>query len=249
MRIPQTNVVIEFELAEDLLLTIGSDLKEFQKKTNSKLQVLNIPVNIPPEAPRAVISTQNALINIGLNRFEIISRIPKHIVDNYQSTINFTKNIVLDVYSALWNKELVYTWTGIVATIEYPLESDEKTALVISKPFFDKLINIDRNNRELASFQVKAGFQEGKFFKNYNISCFETYNLSFDPSKVPIGTKYFDIEEYGEITDVGLRIVMDINNKRGEKSKDFPPDFEILTKEFGTSFQSLTKDLNIDKLV
>lgn len=249
MRIPQTNVVIEYELVEDMLLTIGGNLKEFQKKTNSKVQILNIPQIIPPDAPRIVISTQNALINISLTRFEIISKIPKHIMDNYQSTINFTKNIVLEVFNSIWDTELHYSWAGLVVTIEYSLHSDGNTALELSKSFYDKLININRMNKDLASFQLRVGFKEESFFKNFNISCFETRNISFDPNKIPPWKKVIDVEEYSEITDTGLRLIIDINNKPGNKSESFPTDFEIIINEFVRSFNTLTQDLNIKDLI
>ena len=81
MRISQINTVLEFELVENLLLLMGGALREYQKKNNANVQFLNIPQNIPPEAPRIIVSSRNAIINISPIRFEIISKIPNHILE------------------------------------------------------------------------------------------------------------------------------------------------------------------------
>ena len=97
MRIPQTNTVFEFEFVENILLLIGGVLKEFQKKNNANVQFLNVPQNIPPDAPRIIVSSKNSIINISLTRIEIISKIPNHIVDDITAALQYPKNNWIDI--------------------------------------------------------------------------------------------------------------------------------------------------------
>ena len=55
MRIPQINTVIEFEFAENILVLIVGALKDFHIKNNAKVQFLNVPQNIPPDAPSIIL--------------------------------------------------------------------------------------------------------------------------------------------------------------------------------------------------
>jgi hypothetical protein len=249
MRIPQTNTVIEFEFAENLLLLIGGALKDFQNKNNAKVQFLNVPQNIPPDAPRIIISSRNAIINISLTRFEIISKIPSHIIDDVAATLLFTKKNVEDTVDQLWAPELKYSWLGLVTSIDYPKNSSDKTALQLAIPFFDKLINVDRKNRELGSFEVKFGFKEGNYNKNYKISCFETRDIKIDPTKLSSLQKVIDLEEFSAITNAGLRIIFDINNKKSELNNTFKTDFEGLLLELESSLKYVTAELNLEDLL
>ena len=249
MRISQANTVIEYEIVENLLLLIGGTLKEFQKRNNAKVQFLNIPQNIPPNAPRIIISSQNAIINISLTRFEIINKIPNHISEDITATILFTKKIIADIVSQLWVPELKYTWHGLVTALDFTKNSPDKTALQLAKPYFDKLINIDRKNRELGSFEIKFGFKEGNYFKNFKVACFETRDIRIDPTKFSTLQKVFDLEEISAITNSGLRIIFDINNKGNESKNNFNSDFEVLLKEFEKSLINIIVELNLEDLI
>jgi hypothetical protein len=249
MRISQINTVLEFELVENLLLLMGGALREYQKKNNANVQFLNIPQNIPPEAPRIIVSSRNAIINISPIRFEIISKIPNHILDNIQSTFLFTKKNVDDIVSQIWVPELRYSWLGLIAALEFPQNTTDKTALQLALPFFDKLINIERKNRELGSFEIKFGFREGKYFRNYKISCFETRDIKIDATKLSSLQKVLDLEEFSQITNAGLRIIFDINNKKCEFNKTLNTDFEEIIGELEKSIKSVSTDLNVEDLI
>lgn len=249
MRISQTNTVIEYEIVENLLLLIGGTLKEYQKRNNAKVQFLNIPQNIPPDAPRIIVFSQNAIINISLTRFEIISKIPNHIIDNIPATILFTRKNIENIISQLWVPELKYNWLGLVTALDFPKNSPDKTALLLAKPYFDKLININRKDRELGSFEIKFGFKEGNYFKNYKVLCFETRDIKIDPTKFSTLQKVFDLEEVSAITNSGLRIIFDLNNKSCESKGTFNSDFEELLNEFEKSLMNIIVELNLEDLI
>lgn len=249
MRISQTNTVIEYEIVENLLLLLGGPLKEYQKRNNAKVQFLNIPQNIPPDAPRIIVSSQNAIINISLTRFEIISKIPNHIVDNTAATIFFSKKNIENIISQLWVPELKYTWLGLVAALDFPKNSIDKTAMQLAKPYFDKLINIKRKDRELGSFEIKLGFKEGGYNKNYRIMCYENRDIKIDPSKFSTLQKVFDLEEVSAITNTGLRIIFDINNKKSELNSVFASDYGELVTEFEKSLTNIVVELNLEDLI
>lgn len=249
MRIPQTNTVIEFEIVENLLLLIGGALKEFQRKNNARVQFLNIPQNIPPDAPRIIVTSHNAIINISLTRIELISKLPNHITEDIKATLQFTKKNVDEILSQLWIPELKYSWLGLVVALEFPQNNSDNTALQLAKPIFDKLVNIDRKDRDLGSFEIRFGFKEGNYFKNYKIACFETRDIKIDPTKLSTLQKVIDLEEFSAITNAGLRVIFDINNKKSESINGVKPDFELILAEAEHSIMNITSELNMKDLI
>ena len=249
MVIPQTNTILEIELIDNAVLLFSGALNDYKKKYNAKIQLLNIPQNIPPDAPRIIVSIKNVVINISLTRLEIICKVPDHIESNSDAVIEFTRKIVFDILSHFWNVDLKYSWLGLVSTIDYALDRDEKTALQLAKPFFDYLVNIDRKNRDLGSFQIKFGFKENNFFKNYMITCFEKRDIKIDPSKFPTWQKIYDLEEFSEIKKSGLRVVLDINNKPNDHKKDYFFDLDELIKYIKTDIVTIPNELNIVDLI
>jgi hypothetical protein len=249
MRIPQINTVIEFELTENVILIIAGALRKYQEVNNAKVQILNVPHSVPPDAPRIVLITQNALIRISLTRFEINSKIPNHIINNFDSAVIFTKSIIKNVIETLMVPELKYTWLGVVNILEYSVVDHGGTALKVSEKFFDKLINIDRNNKDLASFEIKFGFNEGCFFRNYSISGFETRDIKLEFLNGIKGIQVVDLEKSGRIIDKGLRIVLDINNKPGNKSLNALSDLDTIFEEVNSKYRNLFVDLNIKDMI
>lgn len=249
MRIAQTHTVIEYKLADNLVLLIGGALKEYQKNTNAQVRFLNIPQNMPPDAPRIMISSQNSIINISLTRFEIIAKIPDHIMNNSESTIEFSRKNIQEILSMLWVPELKYNWLGLVSTLEYPLGSGNNKSIELAIPFFDKLINIDRKDRSLGTFEMRFGFNEGNFFKNYNISCFETRDIKIDSEKFPAWQNIINIEDVSQIKNSGLRVIFDINNKPKENRKDPITDLDELIIDFKKTINLIPVELNIKDLI
>lgn len=249
MRIPQTNTVIEFEIVENLLLLIGGALKEFQRKNNARVQFLNIPQNIPPDAPRIIVNSHNAIINISLTRIELISKLPNHITEDIKATLQFTKKNVDEILSQLWIPELKYSWLGLVVALEFPQNKSDNSALQLAKPIFDKLVNIDRKDRDLGSFEIRFGFKEGNYYKNYKIACFETRDIKIDPTKLSTLQKVIDLEEFSAITNAGLRVIFDINNKKSESINEVKPDFDLILAEAEHSILNITSELNMKDLI
>lgn len=248
MKIPQINTVIEFELTENVLLIIAGALKTYQNKNNAKVQILNVPQTIPPDAPRIVISTPNALIRISLTRFEINSKIPNHIYSNFESSLIFTKATVKSVLDTLMVPELKYSWVGLVCILEFPISNSGESALKLSEKFFDKLVNIKRASRDLSSFEIKFGYKENNFYKNFAISGYETRDIKIELLHQQ-GIQVIDLEKHGKITDAGLRIILDVNNRPAIKSPILIDDLELVYKEINLNYNSLLEDLNIKDLL
>lgn len=248
MKIPQINTVIEFELTDNVLLVIAGALKTYQNLNNAKVQILNVPQSIPPDAPRIVISTPNALIRISLTRFEINSKIPNHIYGNFESSLIFTKAIVKSVLDTLMVPELKYSWLGLVCILEFPNSNFGESALKLSEKFFDKLVNIKRDSRDLSSFEIKFGYKENNFYKNFAISGYEARDIKIELLHQQ-GIQVIDFEKHGKITEVGLRIILDVNNRPSIKSAILIDDLELVYKEINLNYSNLLDDLNIKDLL
>lgn len=249
MKISQIRFVTNFKLDEEILLSCGPSLQKVQKSLNGKLITLNVPKSAPPETPRAIIKSSDTLLNICLNRFDIITRPPAHIIKSYKSSGNFARTRMESILNILYSETLGYEWEGIITIIEYPENTTGLAAIKIVTPIFDKLVNVSRDDRDLASFQLQFGFAEDSFFKNFTLNGYENRDINLKIN-VPIEMPRIriDVEKY-PISESGLQITIDINNKP-QKIKENPiEDFNTLLVENFITFDNLEEKLNLEGIL
>lgn len=248
MRADQLRLVIEFDLHEDIVLELGSSLQLLRKERNANIQLLNVPSGAPPNAPRAVVNTENFLLYIGLTRIEVALRIPDHIKNSMESTCDFTRQVVTDLLNFFPHDTLGYKWMGIVTTLEYPTEVPVGRAADAVMPVFDRLINIKRKDTSLSSFQVQFGYQENSTYKTFTVSGYEKVDFPLNPMLVENKTVQLKITPE-LVSETGISITIDINNKPSETNISAMDDFDDIIIEIVSTFRELPSILNLEGIL
>jgi hypothetical protein len=222
-------------------------LKELQRKHGGKLLQINTPDNAPPPLPRVVLSFQDCITKISFDRFSISTNPPSHVADNFEKSNLYASNRTNPILSELIRAVANYSWTGIIAELEFPkYEHGFKSGLDAIEPIFSKLINIDRKGRKLGSFNLQFGIQEDSHFINYTLTGYESRNFVFKPEKM--GFQAIDLQKF-PIKDCGVQITLDINNRPSLKNSDPLADQTSLFQKLSAIYNNLCKDLNIEGLL
>ncbi len=242
MNIKQANVVFEFDIDPNIMLTLGGQIIEIQKKYNCKVQQINAQ-KAPPDVPRIVIIFENYIINICLNRCEYIMQIPSHISNNINNCIDYVSNNISQINRYIAVDDRGYNWTGVIFHNEYPSQDKELPLLELITPLFDRMINIERNNRELSSFQLQFGFKEDDLFCNYTIGGYETRNIEVEikPGNNVINVK----KEEGKKIEQGVLITVDINDKPKIVHLNAIDDMNVIFSNIRSKLSKLSDTLNI----
>ena len=137
-----------------------------------------------------------------------------------------------------------YLWAGVISTIEYPEKSiKSKSAIEATIPIFDRLIKIDRKNRELSSFQLQYGIKKDQYFVTYTIGGYDIRNFKLKPPKQP-GFYVINPAEY-PLMECGVRILLDINNKANKQNIDPTNDIEEILIAKKKLVDNISEDLNL----
>ena len=248
MRVDQFRYAIEFDTHPDIVLELGSALNALRKEHGARVQFLNVPTAAPPPAPRVVVNTENALIHIGQNRYEAVMRLPQHIQSSLSSTCDFARRVVDDDLYYLFMEDLGYRWLGLVASLQYPTAGPGTRAVDAIRPVFDRLVHIDRAGMDLASFQLQYGVSQAPFFKNYTIAGYERVNL---PPKLNANVDIpLEINVTPDIiTESGVGITVDFNNKPAVDMGSIEDDFADLLIEMSHASDALPTLLNLEGLI
>jgi hypothetical protein len=248
MRIAQVQVAVIFTLDNDIVLTIGSSLKNIQERYKGNIQILNnIPEFSPPNAPRVVFSCPGFIINVSLLRFDIMITPPQHISSDAGKVFNYIQSFISNINEILIKKNVKYEWTGFVFTIENPKSGNVKqSSLEYFGPIFDKLINIKRNEKKLASFSFQYGFVETSFFVNYSINGYEKLNIAF-PNVIQTPQSLSSMTP--EIIESGIAVTLDINNRPQQLKKSFMVDFTSILDQSMSYYKTLLEDTGLKEFV
>lgn len=245
MRVNRFEIVCAFEVDPSIVLTCGPYLKGLQQKLGGRLVSINSPDDAPPPLPRVVLRLEDTILNVALDRFHITTRPPSHIVHDMDKAAHFAYQRLISIILDMQPAKLNYKWSGVIAMFEYPeyplvCRSGAEAAV----PLFDRLINIDRKGRELSSFQLKFGMRDKNFFVTYTINAFETRKIKITP---PAQKQYIsiDVKEY-PLSECGLRVILDINNKPEPASGDPEKDIRLILKKQSELFTNMAKDINLE---
>lgn len=249
MNITNIQIVTAFELDSTILLTCGASLKKLSEKLKWQFLQINTPDDAPPSLPRIVLRQEDSILNVALERFQITMIPPSHISHDIQQSIDYVRQKSTDVLSELLDVMPPYLWTGIIIGIEYPLETDGTEPLSKSlSPMFDKLINIDRNSKDLSSLELQFGFQDSEYYIIYKLQGYERRKISFpidleQGQSMVINADQFPRESYG------YEIIVDINNKPAAEKHEPMTDLNLLFDKHIDVISSIKTDLNLEEVL
>ncbi len=244
MRINSYEVVIVFEFDETIVLSLGPSLKAIQKSLGGELVTINVPEDAPPPLPRIILKFSDSLLKLGIDRISITINPPSHVKSNINKSSKFALQRTVSIIKDLLALIPQYKWCGIVTELEFPSEQNSyNLAIEAVTPVFDKLININRSHKELASFQLQYGIKENSHFTNYTISGYESRNIKFISQKkkgfvsIPINDQ--------EVAECGIRVILDVNNKPGGATENTIEDIENILNKTNKLSLILPDDLNL----
>lgn len=240
-------IVSAFEIEQSIVLSIGPSLKQLQKRLGGQLLTINAPDGAPPPLPRIVLKLEDTILKIGLDRFDITTRPPSHVSQDMVKSCKFAGQRASAIISEL-TPYILYKWSGVITTFEYPEEPlISKSAIEAAKPIFDKLINIDRGDRDLSSFQLQFGLKDNDHFKNYTIGAFEGREIKLD-SPLNKGFVEIDFKEH-PVFECGIQIILDVNNKPCVANKDPLEDINTIFSKQIDLYSNFSSDLNLEGIL
>ncbi len=247
MKVHACHIVITYDFSDAFLLEIGPKINTIRKSLKTTFQQLNIPQGAPPETPRYLLKYQFGVIIICLYRIEIIVHPPLQINKSFVQSIEMSTQEALKILGILSGMELIYKWCGIVSEIEYKL-SDNLSANKVVTPLFDNIFKIERKDKDLSSFQLQFGFFDEGVSKNFTLSGYEALDINIPLN--PLGNFKFEIKPgEGKISESGLNVRLDINNKNSTENSTPDKDILVITEKCKTTFHDLPQLLKYEGLV
>lgn len=246
MRIEKILIATAFKPDKDIILSWGKNLKKLQEHLKGKLIQLNIPELAPPEAPRVIIKSEDSLVNVSLNRVELITKPPDHVNSDIYQSLKFSRSLNENVFEIVQDVLNGYQWAGVVCHLNYPQKT--KNANEASELVYDKITTIKRKNLTLSSFQFRFGFNENDFYKIFNFQGYESRNInfSFDITKneaVSIDANRFPIDE------CGIQFILDYNNKPQSSKLTPKEDISKIICEIENDFKELPEKFNLKEVL
>ncbi len=244
MKIARQEIVISFGIDPSIVLSCGSAIQNMQKKVGGQILSINAPDNAPPSMPRVMLRLKDTIFNLGLDRIQITVVPPSQVTDETKKSSKFTLQRISPLLAEILPSVPKYCWAGVITEVEYhenPLKS--KSANDAATPIFDKLININRNNKDLSAFQLQYGINDDLNFITYTISAFEGRKIELKPPQGS-GCLVIDPTEY-PLTECGVRVLLDINNKPNKYNENPLNDIKDILSKTNFLVANIAEDLNL----
>jgi hypothetical protein len=242
-------VVTVYSIDESIVLSCGPSLKQLNNNLNGRVININVPDNSPPNLPRIILKADDILLKVCLDRLETTMLLPSHIRNDMKSVTQFAKERSNLINSLLLDCIPKYEWCGIITEVDFPEEPlNSKSGAESITPFFDKIINISRKEKDLCSLELQFGFIEDGYNIIYKISGYEERKVEVN---FPVKTRFQAIEFADfPLEKCGTKVIIDVNNKPTRKSNDDPIDDinSMLNKQISLS-ETLIDDLNMGGII
>lgn len=249
VRIAKFQVAVVFEIQPELILSLGPTIKALAQKSQGQIhEVSGGDPNFPPDVPRIVIQTRQFLVNISLNRFDIHVVPPRQLQENHSAAIQFAKTMVTDVLKDLLQPQISYKWSGVVVQLKFPSAKPFLNAAAAVEPVFKRLVTFNPSDKPLSSFEMRFGYQEGDLFRSVKIGGYSTRNLRMRTGTAPSQPSP-QVLNTGEITETGIQVFVDVNNKPSAERKGPHEDLQRLFEASEKSITSLPNELKLSDIL
>jgi hypothetical protein len=246
--IDQVQIGSEFDLVEDVVLSVGSSLKSIITKYGGRLQLLNVPAAAPADAPRIIAITENFVLNFAPVRYDIFIVVPTQIRNEFNKVIDFTTNLFHRLGGDLAQLGLSYAWVGMIVNLEYPATEVGVPGIKLSEPVFDRLLSVKRGSRRLSAFQTQFGFEEGTLNKIFTISAYDSMKIKLH--KANLQEKVLRVDrETADFVESGISVSLDVNNKPDKAKAGLLRDFQVIAQASRELYQDLPEILNLKGII
>lgn len=247
MNLGQFQLVTVFAQDDSIVLTCGAQLKALQQSLGGRILTINAPDGAPPELPRLVLTMQDTLLQVGLNRFSVFTSPPSHISGSFDECSSFASKRAESILSVLAEAQIQHQWSGVVAELEYPSDPAGKTSpLEAVRPIFAHLTNTLLPSEKLSSFRLQVGVERNGFFRNYTVSGYS--KAQFQHRGLPDSKVIRELSS-DDVVETGVQIALDVNSKPSSPRADLLGDLRGVVAEHRASYASLGRDLNLEDIL
>lgn len=248
MHVSQIQVVMAFARDDSILLSLGSAIKAFSSSVGGRFQSLNVPHDAPPSVPRGVVILSKGFVNIAPDRIQVVVHPPEHLADDYRAAAGFASSLGEQVVERLIVDNLEYDWLGAIFEFEYPLSLDRfASSLAVGESIFDSVVNVDRAGRDMSSFELKFGYKDKLSNRIYRLSGYESKQIEIAPRENG-GVLHIKSEDYPSV-EVGVQLVLDVNNKPKSERAEIRSDFSEIWVEHKKAYDDFWNEVDIGELV
>ncbi|MCW5547690.1 MAG: hypothetical protein KIT44_01880 [Opitutaceae bacterium] len=243
LQIAQVQFVTAFPAQESLLSRLDTVLNKLSKALNG--QRINPKVsshNAPAEIPRSLIIAQNTFVQVALNRIEMRLSPPEHVSGSVDASVKYFGDVLKGLFGEMLTVAPRADWVGAVLTVQYPTRH-AKTAIQAVHPAFKKLLTIPDPGDNLSAFHFMYGVRHGDHFKHITVQGYHTSEFQADikPGEVvniPL--------EQATIKEVGLQLLLDVNNKPSPTKQGTSEEFMKVLSALQDYARTAPNELGLD---
>jgi len=247
LRLERIEVVSAFSRDEAVLLKQGPKISSLAQRLRGAVSMLNAPDRAPPELPRLIVRFEDSMLQVGLDRYQIVMEPPKHVSGSYEDAVEYARNRARPILQEL-AEAAAYEWTGIVAECLFAQDKNRfRSGTSAVYPVFTRLTNLGWPENELATFDLRLGLRRNGYYHSYVVTGYEIRELQV---VAPPGVTRVAVDaSQGRIAETGYSIVLDVNNRPFQPKSGPLDDLESAFREHASAFVSLGQDLNLRGLL
>ena len=243
MKITSIQLSTIFEQNRQIVLGCGAILLEISESLNGKIIQLHVPDTVPFDAPQILVKGADTVVSLGFKRIDITVTPPSHVSADLNGAIQFARRRIEPILRRFVEYGITYEWSGLIADVEYPTQSEGLPALKIGEELFDQLLTPDRGGRDLSSLQINFGFVERGLNRMFTI-------VGYDNKEAVIQVASNQQEIHVDAADLpiiesGVSVKIDINTKPTPKSSDPISQMISLMEEQETTQANLVTEINL----
>ncbi len=244
MKCEKIQIVTSFLPDPEILLNLGPTIKKLQNTMKAQLVQTPVANTVPLEVPRIVIKSSNVMVNIALNRIDIICKPPKEVSSAFDRAMKFAEEQGFEIIELIKPVLPLHKWTGVICTTQYPNSKDSKTESL--GKIFDRLLSVQRKEKDISSFLLQFSYKQQEINKTINVSGYEKkqYALPLNKQAGPIS---INVDELPTI-ESGIQLNLDYNNKPQKKLNDPITSFQDISYKLQNDYTSILSELSLEDI-
>ena len=248
MRVERVEIVSAFRRDPSVVLEKGPQIKALATRLRGRIINVKTPSNAPPELPRFVLQIERGVLQVGLNRFQLVVQPPKHIDGSYSESLAYAASLATPAFEALYhNGHPTFSWSGVVVVLNYPATSASISSIDAIRPLLARITTLGWPADELASFGLRVGRRHHGFYRNYGLAGYDIRQLEV---KMPTGKRSVEVNlEGGDVSESGVSVTVDVNSQPSKDSYGPLEDLQQVLGEHAAAFGSMIPDLNLRGLL
>ncbi|MFQ5822554.1 MAG: hypothetical protein ACE5JB_00700 [bacterium] len=218
-----TNSEINIISSKDLDIRLKAfEFEKHLKKFFTLPQIIPMPDDFHPEAPRIIFSTPHghSTLTISQVNFSLKTRYDGDFTENLNKCIEYLDERINLVFSMLKESRITLYYIGVIFNFEIPFTQKNNPVVALSQKFLNYKLNFINSLFDV-SFKFTTCY-DNTFYKNLIFKNYRRYQKKSIPKPSPA---FLDLEEEG------IQVQADINDRFAFNiNKDYETNEEVLSK-------------------